>query len=717
MNMKLSTSRVSLVLSLAATTALAYGCGKKDPAPAAPAVADVAAPTPDGPGTGGEEAGRPRRDPEPTADAPPSAPAAASASVLEAGPLARAPRDTPFAVVARPAEVLGALGYTDLLKANAEVAAELIQGMVEVTGTNLFETGAWGDIGIDLSRPAGVFGLDLRPSALILFVAVSDAKKLEEFIVGTAKRAGAEFSLEKVGEHTLLTIPGQDRGAVLITADAVYTVTLLRGTGASGVAKELAQREAGSGLLDTAEYKAIVAGVAAPDAGVYFRFGELIERATADTNMLKGPLEGFESQLEEARKAGDAARVAELEREVEYWKEYGVRWARREAAERGLLAHVSKGMSALAAGADFGPEGIDVSLRVPLAANSTLGALMVANPDIIQALKVSAEPPLLVAGGRLDAKRFMQIFEMMLAAEGAELDELRGHLKEAFAIDFDADLAAQLSGEVAFAITGNLREAFKSDDPSRTLGGTLALGVTNPEAARAVLARLGGLEVVKEIGSFDAESGVLTIRLPEGRDLAIAVSGNWFVIATDASVGARLGAGETFLDRVKNAKLRSRLGEKGLSTMYSMQLGFVLGWLFVGGTSRGPWGGDAVEGEPEDKQKIRAELQALEAEIAPLRAKVEEARMRPFLDALDKLGNYAQTTRVGPAGLEMTLGLYPEGATLAEAVAAVVSYAMSEGRGAPPSPDEEKLRELENKRWDLERQLWQAPPDKVEWGD
>lgn len=112
--------------------------------------------------------------------------------------------------------------------------------------------------------------------------------------------------------------------------------------------------------------------------------------------------------------------------------------------------------------------------------------------------------------------------------------------------------------------------------------------------------------------------------------------------------------------------------------------------------------------EPDEKKKIREELAKLQAEIGPLRAKVEEARMKPFLENLGRLGNFAQTARLGDGALELTMGMYPHNATLAEAVAGLVDYALVESRGAAPTPDEDKLRELENLRWELESKLWRA---------
>ena len=117
--------------------------------------------------------------------------------------------------------------------------------------------------------------------------------------------------------------------------------------------------------------------------------------------------------------------------------------------------------------------------------------------------------------------------------------------------------------------------------------------------------------------------------------------------------------------------------------------------------------------EPPAMKAKREELAKLKAEIATLRAQVEEARMKPALELFDKLGTLAEAVSVGPDGLRATFGLYTNGAKVSDLVMSGVELGLSASNPpAEPSADEKRLRELEDQRWKLQGELDQ--PTKVE---
>ncbi len=700
-------------LALALAVPLVVGCGKKDtPVVAADTQAvvsaDAGAPTPaPKPDDSAPEEGNPRRDPEPAA-------APAASNTLAAAALGRAPKDAPFVVTVHIKEVLSALGYSELLAKHGLMLAELSGPMVEVAGHNFFELESWAKIGIDLAAPAGFFGIDYQTNGGVLFLGVSDRKVLESFILETAKKAGTEMTVEKVGEHSLLSIAGENRGAVLLTEKAVYSINLFRGTGATEIAKAIATREVADSLLGSEEWKTLASGVASPDGGVYVRLTELLSRPLSDRDDTSRLVSELETRLAEAQKAGEAEIVESLTRELGFMKESEAYTAKRSAAEQELFNKLTSGMSQVVAGLDFSPDGVDVDIRAPLAAGAVLTNLLKASDGIVPIMKVAGSTPLFSIGGKVDVAAAVELLALMLATEGGDMAELRTELKSQFGVDLDTDILANLGGDIGFALTGDLAEILRSGDPATVMGGTFILGLKNPDALKAAFAKLAAVPGMNELGTWDPATSSFSGKLPEGRSFVLSISGSWLVASTDPEAKGRMEGQASFLDTLGNPVLKSRLSKPGLGAYMQFQQGFVGGWLFMAAGGRSSYSEPEAPNEPEEKKKIRQELAKLQAEIVPLRAKVEEARMKPVLDSFGKLGNFAQTARLADGALAMTMGIYPQNATLAEAVGGFVGYAVDQTSQGAPTPDEEKLRELENLRWELESKLWRSDTRAIE---
>jgi hypothetical protein len=120
------------------------------------------------------------------------------------------------------------------------------------------------------------------------------------------------------------------------------------------------------------------------------------------------------------------------------------------------------------------------------------------------------------------------------------------------------------------------------------------------------------------------------------------------------------------------------------------------------------------EGASAEVKAKYEQLAKLDAEIAPLRAKVEEQQMKPVLDAFAKLGTFAQGLSLDAQGSASTMGIYTT-APVPEVIATLVDLAMTgTQRGGEPSEDDKRLRELEDQRWKLESELMAPKFDAVE---
>jgi len=711
--MKIRTTHALVALSLALG-----GCGKKDTPPPQPeAQADA---VPGAPAPIGDEQERPRRELEPATPAPSPAEAKPGDAPALPGPFATpalfgVPKGAPFVVVGTPRKILDGLGYAALAQKHAALLAGVGREMAEVAGKDLFQLVAWAEIGIDLDGAMGIFMPELDRDALVTFVRLSDPAKFQAFVGDTAKKLEAPLTTEPVGDATLITVGGGDRNAWLIRGDILYAVAMLRGNGAAAMAKEIQARQAGDSLAALPELKTALEGLALDEMGVFVQLRSILDKTLVAEveSPIKLSTDHLDAELEAAKKAGNQAEITRLEATIAEEKAFFERVTKRRAAERDLVKGLVGELSTLAIGLDLSPDAAEATVRLPLASGGTLRGLLRNASDVQPILAATKDQPLFLLSGQVDPQAYLALIEKMMAAEGDDLSEARAALKETFAIDLDADVLAALSGEMGFALTGDVSRLLKASDPRTELGGAFVLGLKSDAGLKALAARLSAQEGIKEMATWDEATSSLTLALPDDLKVQIVFEGNRLVASTDLETAKRLASGGGFVSTVGNAKLEALFGRKDLAALFAMPHSFLGAWMFA--MRGGSWTPELpADASAEAKAKL-AELVALDAEIAPLRAAVEEARMKPITDALDKLGTMAQAVTMDAQGATAVFGVYPRGATVPEVIDALIDAAMSqERREGEPSPDEVKLRELEDRRWKLESEIFSMNRPKVD---
>ena len=706
-----------------AITAIALGaCGKKDE-PQPPATADATS-------TAGGEQGQPRRELEGATPSPTEATKTELAAPSLPGPfatraLAGVPKGAPFIFVGTPKKILDGLGYAGLADKYGALLSGIGREMVEVSGKDFFQLASWSEIGIDLEGSMGIFMPDLGTEALVTFVRLSDAAKFQTFISDTAKKVDAPLTSEKVGDSTLLTVGDNDRNAWLVHGETLYAVAVMRGNGAAALAKEIQARKPEGSILALPELKPALDGLAAPsglEAGLFVQLRSILEKtALAELESPDKLATGqFDAQLEAAKKAGDQAEIARLEAAITDEKEFFERVQKRRQAERELVKGIIDEVSTLAVGFDIAPDAVEASVRLALSTDGKLRTLVRNAGDAQPILKATRDQPLLLLSGQIDPPAYLAFIEKLMAADGEDLAEVRANIKEHVGIDLNQDVIDQLTGEIGFALTGDLGRLMKAEDPRSELGGALLIGLKSEPGLKAVAARLAAQEGIRDLVTWDEATSSLTATFPEGRKLQLTFSGNRLVASTDLDTATRLGGTESFVAGVGNARLKALLERKDLAALFAMPQSFIGAWFLASRSAN--WQPELpADATAEAKAKLE-ELKKLDAEIAPLRATVEEARLKPILEAFDKLGTLAEAVSVDAQGLSATIGIYPKGATVPETLAALIDAAMQMERRSEETPDEVKLRELEDRRWKLESEIFsfnrpkpdELPPEEPE---
>lgn len=699
-----------------ATTPLAGGCGKKDGPPAEAPPATSAPATKEG-------EGQPRRDLEPGTDPKAEAKPGALAAPALPGPFATAglyavPKGAPFVLVGSAKKVLDAIGYAGLLDKYGMMLGGVGEKLVEMTGKDFFKLASWGEIGIDLESPMGVFMPELATQAIITFVPLSDSAKLIAFATDTAKKVEAPLTSEKIGDATLFTVGDRDRNAYLVNGSMLYAVTLMRGNGAAAIAKEILTRKQEDSIVSLPELKASLEGVGADEMGVFVQLKSILETtmiARAESPM-KLSLDQMQASLDAAKKSGDATAIAAAEAALASEKEYVDKIEKRRAAELELAKAIVGELSVLAAGLDIGDISAEATVRLPLRDGGMLKGLLKNAGDMQPILKATKVEPLFALSGQVDPTAYLALIEKAMAADGDSLAEVRAMLSGKLGIDLDKDIIGALSGEIGFALTGDAATIMKAKEPQKELGGALVIGLKSDAGLKAIVAKVAAQEGASEFLKWDEATSTLNVTLPQQKPVQVVFANNRLIASTDLETAARFAGSETFVAGITNAKLKALLERKDLAALMTLSQSFMGGWMILGASGRNGFAPPMPENATAEIKAKYDEIAKLDAEIQPLRAASEEARMKPVIEVLEKLGTMAQAVTIDGQGALATMGVYTKGATVPEVIAGLVEMGMNVGKrdSGELSESDKRLRELEDQRWKLESQLWDLNRPKAE---
>lgn len=679
-----SMPRIVGVLSILAL-AVPAACGKKD-TPAAPDAAPTTTKAATGESKPGGEEPAPRRDPEPDKGEPekdkaepdkdkpgtdePERPASQVAVPDLPGPfatsaLAAVPKSAPLVFVGSPKRFLDAIGYDQLRAKYGPMISQVGQQMVQVAGKDFFELASWAEIGIDLEGIAGGFMPDLQSESIVSFFAVSDSAKLLEFLKGIAEKTEMPLKTEAVGGATLIKVDDRDRNVMLLTDTHVFTVNKMRGNGAAAMAKELLDRPAAESIVSLPDLKATLTGLAADEVGALIQIRKILDMSLAMMAELGG------------------SRGAELD----------------------FMKAIVSELSTMAVGLDISERAAEATVKFGLSADGRLKKMVRNASDVQPLLKALDDEPLVLLSGQVDPKAYFALIEQAMATEGDDFAEMQEELEKELGIDLEKDVIGALTGEFGFALTGDVAELLAADDPESKLGGILLLGIQSDTALKALITTVTKMPGIGAVLKWDEAAGTLDINMPGRQAIRVSITDKRLVASTDPGALARLSGAETFAGKIANAKLKTLLERKDLAGLFTMQQRFVMTWMMA---RMAP--GDEIALPPDASAELKAkhaELVKIEAEIKPLRAKVEEAEMKPIIDAFDKLGTLAEAVTIDDHGVRATIGFYPK-ASVTDTITSLIELGMrgAQDRAGGEHPDRARLNELEDKRWKLRSELW-----------
>ena len=522
---------------------------------------------------------RPETAPAPGAQATLPAKQAAKAAVpnalVGAPGLELVPRDALFVAATGPVDqVLVRLGHAGFVKALGAVYLEAAAEVTRATGRNLVDPAAWGEMGVDLSKPL-VFGWLDGPREVVLFaVTLRDPKAFEAAILGLFTRGKETVVREVVGDAVVLhpkderevnlLIRGQ-RAALVVTDRADEDGILWT----TRVAELKPEASMASNAAAAEELKALGSG---REAGGWINttalVGAIVEDMTRDRSA-----EWDERTLERARAQGDQEAIARVEANIRERRMADPLAAARRKAKAALARGFFAGIGGVSIGVTADGPALRVAARVPLTAESLPRAVLAPGKGALRLPLAWHEGPLFLGTGRVNVQGAVDRLQAIALAAGEtrDLERAREEARRELGLDL-SDMPALLDGEVGLVVT--LKEVESS---RRFLGfldglrGAGLLGLKDTGRVDAVF-RAAATRSGAPVGA----DGLVRAPILKNVTLVAGVSGEYLAGSTDEGAFTRVGSGDgarSFVKGLKSAQLQALFGRPDPAQLWAFDFG------------------------------------------------------------------------------------------------------------------------------------------------
>jgi len=679
-----------------------------------PTVKEGPAPKEDGPVI---EAEKPKVDepaPKPAAkvDALTAAFPEGKSALTGVGALKYLPGDTLLLAVAdNPMALIEQLGWKMLTEKYRNWYELGVAEVTQAVGHNILDPNNLAEIGLDATKPVGFAWLSLKQESFVVFGSLSSPDKFKTTVYSVAGRIGAKLEPRSFG-NALVIAPRRDtEGCLVIIGDHVFFTFSDRGDEEGlALASRISTMVEKDSLAVSEKYKGLVEKLAfGKDFGLYVDIDAIVkailgfesERMADQGNWAQKELDRLKAEK------ADAETIKEWEKRAAEEAEWQTKWKKRQEAESKLVKDLLGAIPGAVLGLELGKASLKMKAFTSVAEDSLVADMVKDGGGIPEFIPALSGKPLYLVSASIDPKAYMQLIEQVIAAEGVEAAEMRVGFKAFTGLDLDKDLIGLLSGDWAFAVTGDLAGNLDEKALLNALGGAALLGVVDVARAKEVLGKLADNEMLKPLLHENKELGGYTFVVPEWKPVFIKVTGKYLGVSTDAAFFTRVEKGEKgdFMDSVTNPELKALLSAEGKGATSMMDIG-VFGLMFIAGKSS--WSQPAMP-EPagvvysEEYKKTKAEYERVKKQADELRDKLEADQQKLFMDIVNRIGTTAALGRKVEGGMVAYGGQYFGSKDLATFITETADDALK-----VHELDETRRSEvwkLEDKRWELERKL------------
>ena len=409
------------------------------------------------------------------------------ANVLEkAKVLKMVPSDTWVAVMANNLDDLTLrLGKEDIIDKYSDIYNAMVGEVTKETGANLLTPEGLAQKGIDITKPCGFVVFDGEKQYLGFTVTLSDKEAFRNFVIEISEKQGKKLAIEKVGDAELIYpnegsfnsgIMLRDEQMILFAADR-YRYREMGLEFLKGIAATTAENS----LAGDATFKESVSSLHfGKDFGAY---------VNVHTILKKSPLGGNQELIEQM-----------------------------------------SGKPALAIGAELHSNSLQFKSFFHMSKTAILGTYL-QNSHVPNLLFALDESPLMYFSTALDVPSLVESLSSF--APPQQMEQANQQTQGMFGMSF-SELVTLFSGEIGFAVTGNLDVNDMSPKAFQGLDGSINIGITDRDKVQALLDK--AIEMKMFPMPVQSEDGVLKIAIPEWKVINIAITNNHIVISSDQDV-------------------------------------------------------------------------------------------------------------------------------------------------------------------------------------
>lgn len=595
-----------------------------------------------------------------------------------AHPLEMLPPSTQGVIVASsPARLLQVLALPSTAAKHPTTFDEWNREVVPALGFDPLDPAELPRLGIDPTGPCGIALLDAESGAFAFFATLArEATLLElvERLVPSATRA-RRGEAQIVGLDPEATLVVRSGFVSLIVVDHVRDDT-------PDFVEMVATGDGGTALPHSEAWRAARAPLPTDaDLVGFFDIAKTARRAMTHARRVRARVEtDLAREVAQARARGASAQeIADLERMIQDRRQRAV----QEAAEAARLEHVLERLFGSIEGIAFAvsasPDGLLGSLHVALSETAPWRTVLRTEPDAPAALGALGDPPVLVGSAAVDVDALVGIVDQIMQVEGHSFDDLRREIEREAGIDLVGIMRPLFDGRASGALTLHEADAGPAlADLEKAIGGYVAIGVTDPVRAAAVLDTLAAFlrptGIVKSL-----PGGGHRFTIDHGPTIDAATVGGSIVATTDPDQLERIRTGKPGpgIDAVSPAALREPLVRGGatmrLGMHHALPVALVLGIAGAfdhHGFEDDPLARIGGEFPGLDVDRLRRSSATKRAQKRFERARAARKKAREALDRVETAQRMAAMHRLGttyghvrevPTGLVAEGGHYVEG--------------------------------------------------------
>lgn len=625
------------------------------------------------------------------------------------------PPETPMLMVAaNPQELLERLGRERLTKTFAQYYEMAVAEVTQAVGENVLVPKNLPNVGIDPTGTAGFAMFQFHRPVGVAFWSLTDADRFKTTIYSVAGRVREKMEPHVSGDATVICPRNDEEVCFIVKGNLAFVhFADMKDEEALALALKFGARSADLPSLATSEtFQQTIKELAfGKDAALYIDTPAMLKSVLGAGNQwATESLADSEQRLKEARESEDKSEVEYWETRVKSDRDWAERERKKQAAEKELFESILSGTGTVAMGVELAEKSLRFKSFTHVGADSRWAALArpVKGPSPVVAY--TPQRPFYLVHLNVDLKGYLELIDLMLAAEEMSVAKLGDQIRGFAGFNLLEDVLAILSGDIGFAVFGDLEEILSGElEGFKAVGGTVVLGLTDVEQATATLEKAFAMDIAKAFVKSTGEKA-WQILVPEWRTVLLVVVEGYLVVTTDPEfiTAFKSKSRRSFVDKLDNEELASLLSLEESTGVAAMDFG-AFATFFVGlARSSGNW--EVAEPVAETDVPYSDEYKRLKKETTELRAKARKRRDEIEAETNKRIGQ--MMSRIGVTamvGVKSGDSFYGYGGHYIEdeSIAALVEHLIQDGIAIEElqSGRRKDVWEMEDKAYELELKM------------